>query len=279
MDGMRWKQFFTPVESLDALAAQELMGELAADELNIVDVRQPKEYESGHIPGAKLIPLPDLNQRINEIDSDKSTLVYCAVGGRSRAAAQILAGKGFKKVINLTGGIKAWKSNEAVGSEDLGLDLFTGTETPQEALIVAYSLERGLKDFYESMIPEVRNKKARQLFEKLSTIEVKHQDRVFAEYVRISGSHVKRDEFEKEVVSPATEGGLTTEEYLKLYQPDLENVEEVISLAMAIEAQALDLYQRAADRASSEAGRDALMQIANEERAHLERLGKLFEEL
>jgi rubrerythrin len=75
------------------------------------------------------------------------------------------------------------------------------------------------------------------------------------------------------------EGGLTTEEYLDLYQPDLEVVEEVISLAMAIEAQALDHYQRAADRAGFEDSRDALLQIANEESTHLAMLGKLFERL
>ena len=73
------------------------------------------------------------------------------------------------------------------------------------------------------------------------------------------------------------EGGLTTDEYLKLYDPDLEVAEEVISLAMAIEAQALDLYQRASEKAASEESRAALMQIAGEERAHIEQLGKLLE--
>ena len=187
----------------------------------------------------------------------------------------MLAGMGFKEVINMAGGIKAWNSNKAIGSEDLGLDLFTGRET----LIVAYSLEEGLREFYVSMVPEVKNDPAGQLFEKLSAIEVKHQDRIFAEYCKITGTDVNRDEFEKNVVAPAMEGGLTTEEYLKLYEPDLEVVEEVISLAMAIEAQALDLYQRASEQAASEESRVALMQIANEERAHLEQLAKLFEKL
>ena len=189
----------------------------------------------------------------------------------------MLAGNGFKNVINMAGGIKAWNSNQAIGSEDLGLQLFTGREPPQETLVVAYSLEEGLREFYVSMIPGVKNENARQLFEKLAAIEVKHQDRIFAEYCRITGTDVNRDEFEKEVVVPAMEGGLTTEQYLKLYQPDLEVVEEVISLAMAIEAQALDLYQRASERAASEESRGTLMQIANEERAHLAQLGKLFE--
>jgi sulfur-carrier protein adenylyltransferase/sulfurtransferase len=276
---MRWKQFFTPVDSLDAPEAKKFMNKLTPDQFTLLDVRQPAEYQSGHLPGAKLIPLMDLNQRIAEIDPTKPTLVYCAVGGRSRVAAQMLAGQGFTQVINMAGGIKAWNSNKAIGPEDLGLDLFSGKETPREALIVAYSLEEGLKEFYVSMIPEVKNDHARQLFQKLATIEVKHQDRIFAEYCKITGTTVNRDEFEREVVVPAMEGGLTTEEYLKLYEPDLEVVEEVISLAMAIEAQALDLYHRAAERAASSESREALLQIANEERAHLEQLGKLFEGL
>lgn len=191
----------------------------------------------------------------------------------------MLAGKGFTDVINMAGGIKAWNSNTAVGSEDLGLDLFSGRETPEETLIVAYSLEEGLREFYVSMIPEVKNDQARQLFEKLSTIEIKHKDRIFVEYCKISGAGENRDEFEKNVVVPAMEGGLTTEEYLKRYEPDLEVVEEVLSLAMAIEAQALDLYQRASEKSASAESRDMLVQIANEERAHLEQLGKLFERL
>ena len=191
----------------------------------------------------------------------------------------MLAGKGFKDVINMAGGIKAWNSNKAIGDEQLGLELFTGAETPQETLVVAYSLEEGLREFYVSMTPEVKNDETRRLFEKLSEIEVKHQERILAEYEKITEKSVVREEFEKKIVEPAMEGGLTTEEYLKLYDPDLEVVEEVISLAMAIEAQALDLYQRASERAGSEESKDTLMQIANEERAHLEQLGKLFEKL
>ena len=73
---MRWKQFFTPVKSVDANEAKQLLGQKEAEDITILDVRQPGEYESGHIPGSKLIPLPELNDRINEIDPDKPTVVY-----------------------------------------------------------------------------------------------------------------------------------------------------------------------------------------------------------
>jgi len=276
---MRWKQFFTPVKSFNADEAKKYMNRAPGDKYTLLDVRQPGEYESGHIPGAKLIPLPDLNDRVNEIDADQPTIVYCAIGGRSRVAAQMLTGKGFREVFNLSGGIKAWNSEKAIGQEELGLTLFSGKESAEETLIVAYSLEEGLREFYLSMAPKVKNEKARQLFEKLSAIEVKHQDRIFDEYIKISNGSISRDEFGKNIVVAAMEGGLTTEEYLKLYQPDLEVTEEVISLAMSIEAQALDLYQRGAERAGTEESKSVLMQIAAEERMHLEQLGKLFESL
>ena len=201
------------------------------------------------------------------------------MGGRSRVAAQMLAGKGFDEIINMSGGIKAWKSEKALGGEELGLELFTGKESPEEALIIAYSLEAGLEDFYLAMAPKVKHEAARKLFEKLSTIEVKHQQRIFNEYIALTASSMSQDEFAREKVFPAMEGGLTTEEYMSIYKPDIEVVEEVISLAMAIEAQALDLYQRAAQRAEAAASRNVLYQIAGEERSHLDQLGKLFEQL
>ena len=276
---MRWKQFFTPVKSMDAVQAKDYMADKPSDSYTVLDVRQPGEYEAGHIPGAKLIPLPDLNDRIGEIDTDRPMIVYCAVGGRSRVAAQMLAGKGFGDVFNLSGGFKAWKSDRAVGQEDQGLDLFSGNEDPASVLIIAYSMEDGLREYYLTMIPWVVNQEARKLFEKLAAIEVKHQERILDEYRNITGTEIDREEFIEKMVIPAVEGGLTTEEYVRLYKPDLESVTEIVGLAMAIEAQALDLYRRAADRSQNDESKKVLVQIAEEERTHLDQLGKLFERI
>lgn len=193
-------------------------------------------------------------------------------------AAQMLAGKGFDPVYNLSGGIKGWQSQTAFGPEDMGLALFTGNESVEESLVVAYSLEAGLYDFYSSMAPKVRTASAQALFRQLSGIEIKHQDRIFNAYTKVSGRKVARDVFEDTVVTKAAEGGLTTEEYLTLFQPDMESVREITSLAMSIEAQALDLYQRAADKAANLEIKEALHQIADEEKIHLSLLSKLMEQ-
>lgn len=276
---MRWKQFLTPIKSIDSDQARKYMADKPPAELTILDVRQPNEYEKGHIPGAKLIPLPDLTARLDEIDPNKATVVYCAMGGRSRVAAQMLAGKGFGKVYNLSGGFKGWKSEAAFGSQALGLELFTGDEAPEKTLAVAYSLENGLRDFYLSMIKEVENNEVKNLFQKLAAIEIKHQDRIYSEYITLTGISASREEFEKGIVSDVAEGGLTTDEYINLFQPDLESAKDIIELAMSIEAQALDLYMRAADRSGNPQSKKMLIQIADEERAHLTQLGKLMERI
>ncbi len=86
---MRWKQFFTPVKLFNADEAKKFITHTPSEKFTILDVRQPLEYQTGHIAGAKLIPLGDLGDRLNEIDSDKPTIVYCAIGGRSRVAATV----------------------------------------------------------------------------------------------------------------------------------------------------------------------------------------------
>ena len=73
---MRWKQFFTPVKSIDTDQARTLIDNHKGQEMTILDVRQPNEYQASHIPGAKLIPLPDLGDRLAEIDPQKPTLIY-----------------------------------------------------------------------------------------------------------------------------------------------------------------------------------------------------------
>src|SRR5436190_9583446 len=74
----------------------------------LIDVREPHEYQIGHIPYAKLIPLGDLPTRVNELDSADEILAHCKSGMRSAKAVDFLKQAGFKKVKNMKGGILAW---------------------------------------------------------------------------------------------------------------------------------------------------------------------------
>ena len=76
-------------------------------ELVLIDVREPHEYEICNL-GAKLIPLGELAQRVNELDTADEIVIHCHSGGRSMRATRLLRNMGFKKVKNLRGGIDEW---------------------------------------------------------------------------------------------------------------------------------------------------------------------------
>ena len=82
------------------------------EDVLLLDVRTPEEFDGplGHLEGAKLIPLQELPQRLDEIKSykNKEIVVYCRSGGRSQRASQILIDNGFRKVKNMVGGMRAW---------------------------------------------------------------------------------------------------------------------------------------------------------------------------
>jgi rhodanese-related sulfurtransferase len=73
---MTFLNYFKPVSALTAGRVRELLKEKSIEDFNLVDVRQPREYERGHLPGAKLIPVGQLGSRVHELDQDKPTIAY-----------------------------------------------------------------------------------------------------------------------------------------------------------------------------------------------------------
>jgi adenylyltransferase/sulfurtransferase len=77
-------------------------------DVQVLDVREPYEWEIAHLDGAVLIPLGSLPERMSELDSAREYVVHCRTGGRSARAVALLRDAGFRKVWNLAGGIHAW---------------------------------------------------------------------------------------------------------------------------------------------------------------------------
>jgi len=94
---------------LPELTVTELKAKLDAEEdIFVLDVREPHEYEIAKIPGTTLIPLGQLPKRVDELEATADIIVHCKMGGRSARAQQILKDMGFSRVTNLAGGILAW---------------------------------------------------------------------------------------------------------------------------------------------------------------------------
>jgi rhodanese-related sulfurtransferase len=84
----------------------------------ILDVREPSEWEAFHIPGATLIPLGDLPNRLSEIPKDREVVVVCRTGHRSAQGRDILLKAGFTQVTSMAGGVTSWQAQ--------GLPIATG---------------------------------------------------------------------------------------------------------------------------------------------------------
>jgi len=95
---------YRPIESAPALVLLQQQPDLF-----VLDVRTPAEFASGHIPGAHLIPVDELEDRLGELPArDHAMLVTCAAGGRSTMACELLAERGWTRMLNLAGGMHAW---------------------------------------------------------------------------------------------------------------------------------------------------------------------------
>ena len=78
-----------------------------ADGAEVIDVREPGEYVSGHVPGARLVPMAQLPGRLSELDRSRTVYLVCASGNRSKSMAALLAHQGFDAV-TVAGGTGAW---------------------------------------------------------------------------------------------------------------------------------------------------------------------------
>lgn len=103
--------FNTKIKNVNSDEAYKLISENS--EFVILDVRTKDEYDDGHIPGAKLVPVNLLPMKLSELDKFKNSpvLVYCASGGRSPRAVDALADNSFKNIYHLNRGICSWTHN------------------------------------------------------------------------------------------------------------------------------------------------------------------------
>ena len=271
------RDLFSPVNNMNTTQLQAFVDSNKEGAFTLLDVRQPTEYENARIPGSKLIPLPALDDRLSELDPQKSIIAYWAAGRRSRAAAQILTGRGFKQVYNLKGGIEAWQGHAAAGPAEMGMVLLKGNETPREVICLAYGLEEGLRKFYSMSIKLAIGPAVVGVLTKLAKIEVKHKQRLFDLYLTMEPVPLGVDAFEKRITSEFMEGGFDPDKFLEQSMPALKTLGGILDFAMMLEAQAMDLYMRYAEKSEDSEVKKVLFKMADEEKAHLKSLGDLLD--
>lgn len=153
--------------------------------------------------------------------------------------------------------------------------MITGEETAQEIIAISYGLEDGLQKFYAACADRAIEAEVGQLLSKLAEIEVRHREKLFDAYLAVESDPVDRKTFEADIDAEMTEGGFSVKELLERSRSEFNSSAAVLNFAMMLEAQAMDLYMRYADKCKESAVKTILFKMAEEEKAHLKSLGNL----
>lgn len=199
------------------------------------------------------------------------------MGGRSRAAAEMLTHRGFAEVYSLAGGIMAWDGLTAPGTATQGLGLISGKEDRARLLIIALGMEAALGEFYLQAAERCSEPGVKDLCQRLARVKQRHRDMVYSLYLWEKPDGPDQAELLSQAHGMVMEGGEKVDQALeRLLSPGFGE-QALLETAMGIEAQALDLYLRMSYKLAQEQARQALYDLAQEERAHLKALGQLLE--
>lgn len=269
---MNLKNLFTPGKSMQPDEAKAFIKKHKTSTFQLLDVRQPKEYKREHLPGAILIPMRELLDRQDELDPDKTILVYCASGVRSKAACKFLQAEGFAKVYNINGGIKKWQGIRAGGDETTGMEFFAEGDF-RDVFKMAYAMEEGLKQLYLGLKEMVAGEQEKDLLQKMADFEDRHKVGL------INGFLPKDGEIPEVKDDTIIEGGRTRQQVMDYFGPHLHDMEDILHLSMLMEAQAHDLYSRLAHKADKPDQQKLFNHLAEEEKIHLAYLGRKLDQL
>jgi len=159
----------------------------------------------------------------------------------------------------------------------MGRVILTGDESPVKVITFAYGMEQGLGEFYASAADMIEDKDVAGLLRKLARFEENHKQKLFDLYLTLNKTGRGKEAFDTEIMGEMMEGGFTTNEFLEKNRPAMETTADILSLAMMLETQALDLYLRYSQRAQNEESGSVLFRIAEDEKAHLAALGEMME--
>jgi rhodanese-related sulfurtransferase/rubrerythrin len=247
-------------------------------EFIILDVRQPEEYRSGHLPGAVFIPLPDLINKVGELDHSKPIIAYCRSGNRSRAAAAFLLIYGFSKVYSMDGGITAWNGQVATGSYNEGLSMLEGRETAEELISLAMALEEGSRMFYVNVEELTLDTEAKNVLKTIAEAEEKHKTQILQAYKLITGENLTDDILNREPLSGIMEGGVRIDEVVSFLKGSDKTLLDILEVSMQLEINSLDLYIKILRNIEDAGAKKVFDILIEEEKNHLSKLGKLLGE-
>jgi rhodanese-related sulfurtransferase/rubrerythrin len=245
----------------------------------IIDVRQASEYEDGHIPGAKLMPLSEVETRLFTLPPDRDLIFYCSNGGRSQWAAS-LAGESevcTKTVYHLMGGMQAWEGKTLSGYPKV--KIFDKDQTLEKLLATAMDLEKDAWRFYQYAIGTFSDDRIRLILDQVSIAEKAHATLIYRFWKKFQHNPPPFDRIYQSLAGEILEGGHNLEETCRHLDAVRKNgCASVIDLAMTIEYSAFELYRTMAERSQNSEAQSTFLSIAQAEKAHMRALTRAIDQ-
>ncbi|MDA8141708.1 MAG: rhodanese-like domain-containing protein [Desulfobacteraceae bacterium] len=235
----------------------------------LVDVRQPEEYQQSHIPGARLLPLPELGRSLEQLTSNQELVFYCRSGGRSMAAAAMTEEEGFKGTIyNLTGGMLAWDGASLTDFPRVAL--FAG-QHGVEKYKTAMNLEKGAQIFYQTIARDHADQPWSHTFAQLAQAEEAHAKSVYRHWQQAGDLVEPFESIYNGLSGEVLEGGLPLKAALqKITAVGKDVCLRAMEMALQIEYAAFDLYRSLAHQSDTKASQEAFLQLSQAEKAHMQ---------
>ena len=269
---------FKRAPSISPEEVREYIEHKAPQEYCLLDVRQKSEYERGHLPGARLVPLGELQRRIPELDPGRTYIVYCRTGSRSVSGAGLLLGAGFKNILNMSGGIVRYNGSVASGPPEAGMFCFPENLSPGQLAAVAWFLEDGTLAFLGEVHAGIAPGIGQIVIGELVADKKRHKEKLRGLYADITGSSPAPD-FPKGVLDMAAEGVMVG--CVKVSEAvrwaNGKSATDILELLMSLGANAYDLYLKLGRALKNEEARKVFALLAREEHNNIVRTAKAFE--
>lgn len=258
------------VVDVTAESFKKYMNEHPDGEYLLVDVREPQEYEQAHIPGAQLLPLGQLESRLEALPKHRDIIFSCRSGARSRVAAHMAAEKmpDHGSLYNLDGGILAWQGHTV--KDFPKIKLLVLEEGMQQTLMAAMDLEKGAWNIYRYIQEEYSGTALSQTIEYLSMAEMAHAEALYDVWEKGETNPPQFEDLFAGLKGEILEGGMSlTEAILRLESTMIPVNLAVYELALDIEFTAYDLYRYAGETTDDPALKKLFFDIGEGEKKHM----------
>jgi len=264
---------YKPIPQMTADQTREHIKNSARESYTLLDCRGQDEYENEHIPGAVLIPLNEIPERMSELDKDKPHIVYCRSGSRSQAATSIMLGHGFREVYNMEGGMLSWNGFKATGVPMAGMFCCPPDAGLEEIAVLAWAMEEGARIFYQTVAKNLDDKECKELYSDLADLEDNHKEALMGVYKEITGKDKIEGCFSDKCEIEFMEGGIKLKDALEWAQ-NRESF-EIMEYLMTLESNSYDLYSKIARHCKEESKARVFRKLADEELGHLIRISEM----